>query len=185
MAAHDHPRGQAETEYPLRHQELRALLTEVEKALRKCGLAVSRHRLDDTQGAAATLEPVPEADEQQVAEQRAGVREVASAMFTQAAMRLDTLSCAFGRLSEAERTGVAALLRLPEGERGLVATLLRLPEKERHELSIGLRLSETECLALADLLEPAERPAEARPTIAIIDRELEDNESLAQSAELA
>jgi len=183
MAAHNHLRGQAETEYPLRHQELRALLTEVEKALRKCGLAVSRHR-DDTQGAAATLEPVPEAD-QQVVEQRAGVREVASAMFTQAAMRLDTLSCAFGRLSEAERTGVAALLRLPEGERGLIATLLRLPEQERHELSIGLRLSETECLALADLIEPAERPAEARPTIAIIDRELEDNDSLAQSTELA
>jgi hypothetical protein len=166
--------GAAQTEFPLRQRELQALLGEVDKALRRCGLALRRHRLKDgSDVGVSVIEPLAAVEEQQAQDQRAGVREVTGVMFSRLAMRLESLGCTFARLSEQERTSVAALLRLPERDRVAIATLLRLPEQEREELSIGFRLSERECGALADLLEPsapvAEAGGRARPTIAIVD----------------
>jgi len=166
--------GPGQTEFPLRQRELQALLGEVDKALRRCGLALRRHRLKDGgEVGVSVIEPPAAVEEQQASDQRAGVREVTGAMFSRLAMRLESLSRTFARFSEQERTSVAALLRLPEPDRVAIATLLRLPEQEREELSIGFRLSEHECDALADLLVPsvpaAETSGRARPTIAIVE----------------
>jgi len=173
---------QTQTEFPLRHRELQTLLEEVDKALHKCGLALRRHGAPDSREAAAALEPVPTPTEPQASGQRGRVREMATLMFSRLGTRLDILSSTFGRLSEEERTGLAALLRLPEEARSVIASLLRLPEQDRTELSIGFRLSETECRALADLLEPY--PArEAAPTIAIVDSDIEDEQPATRPAE--
>ena len=166
--------GPAQTEFPLRQRELQALLGEVDKALRRCGLGLRRHRLKNGGAVGVSVsEPPAAVEEEQAQDQRAAVREVTGAMFSWLAMRLESLSCTFARLSEQERSSVAALLRLPEHDRVAIATLLRLPDQEREELSIGFRLSERECGALADLLEPsapvAEASGPARPTIAIVD----------------
>ena len=177
------PLGKAEAEFPLRQRELQGLLLEIEKALARCGLPTARRRQQPPPEIAAPVEPLPSPGEQEALAQRAEVREVAGAMFSRLGMRLETVSRIFARLSEEERAGVASLLRLPESGRGVIATLLRLPESDRKELSIGFRLSDAECLALAKLLEPDERP-EPRPTITIVDPALASDRSEAADEEL-
>jgi hypothetical protein len=90
-------------------------------------------------------------------------------MFSQLERRLSGLSRTFGRLSEEERFGLAALLRLPESRRGVIGTMLRLPERDRKELSVGFRLSDAECRALADLLDSNTNYADAEPAIRVVD----------------
>jgi len=171
-------------EFPTRQRELHLLLAEVDKALHRCGLALRRHRSDD--GGDARLSALEPALDEQARDQRAGVREVASAMFSRLALRLESLSSMFARLSEQERTSVAALLRLPERDRAAIATLLGLSEQERGELSVGFRLCDGECDALAELVAPSLPAAEldnaARPTIAIVDGNAEADDAAVLSA---
>jgi hypothetical protein len=155
-------------EFPLREREFKTLLEELADALRRSGLPLARQHTGSSESTAAVETGGP-LDEQQAWEQRAHVREVAAVMFSQLERRLSGLSRTFGRLSEEERFGLAALLRLPESRRGVIGTMLRLPERDRKELSVGFRLSDAECRALADLLDSNTNYADAEPAIRVVD----------------
>ncbi len=167
--------GPAEVGFATRQRELGALLGEVDAALRRCGVA-PRRRPPQGEGVAA-VGSLPAAGEE-ITEPRTQVREVAAVMFSRLGRRLEMLSGSFGRLSEEERSSLAALLRLAEDRRGAIGALLCLSEREREELSRAFRLSDTECDALADLLDPVGVPVGTRPTITIVDPDVLSDEAV-------
>src|SRR5712691_5346524 len=95
---------------------------------------------------------------------RKSVRLLAGIVFRAAQARLQAFATLAGRLSEAERARLAALLRLGEQERRGIATLLRLPEGERRELAIILGLPDVESQVLATFVANGEAEVGEGPT---------------------